>query len=63
MTTALTSKLWFEADYKADGKVLLLPVKGSGKCNVTLCKLNTHIIIIIIIDYSFRQLNVEKLIN
>ncbi|KAK6620617.1 hypothetical protein RUM43_010909 [Polyplax serrata] len=35
-TTAFTSKLWFEADYRADGKVLLLPVKGAGKCNVTL---------------------------
>ncbi|KAK6641547.1 hypothetical protein RUM44_013259 [Polyplax serrata] len=40
-TTAFTSKLWFEADYRADGKVLLLPVKGAGKCNVTLFDLKT----------------------
>lgn len=28
----------FVADYKIEGKVLLLPVKGSGRSNITMCK-------------------------
>ncbi|KAK9300029.1 hypothetical protein QLX08_007146 [Tetragonisca angustula] len=32
----------FVADYRLDGKVLLLPVKGSGKSNVTMYGLKSH---------------------
>ncbi|XP_017893279.1 protein takeout-like [Ceratina calcarata] len=32
----------FVADYKIDGKVLLLPVRGSGKSNITMYELKSH---------------------
>ncbi|XP_076644016.1 take-out-like carrier protein [Halictus rubicundus] len=32
----------FVADYKLDGKILLLPVKGSGKSNITMYDLKTQ---------------------
>ncbi|XP_043250259.1 protein takeout-like [Colletes gigas] len=32
----------FVADYKVDGKILLLPVRGSGKSNITMYDLRTH---------------------
>ncbi|KAK1130646.1 hypothetical protein K0M31_018763 [Melipona bicolor] len=32
----------FVADYKLDGKVLLLPVRGSGKSNITMYGLKSH---------------------
>ncbi|XP_017763070.1 PREDICTED: protein takeout-like [Eufriesea mexicana] len=32
----------FVADYKLDGKVLLLPIRGSGRSNITLYNLNSH---------------------
>ena len=32
----------FVADYRIDGKILLLPVRGSGKSNITMYDLNTH---------------------
>lgn len=32
----------FVADYKIDGKVLLLPVRGSGKSNITMYDLKSH---------------------
>lgn len=35
---ALTPYLRLEGDYEMDGKVLLLPIKGKGKCNITLGK-------------------------
>lgn len=31
----------FVADYRIDGKILLLPVRGSGKSNITMCKYHT----------------------
>jgi hypothetical protein len=39
-------------DYKANGKVLILPVQGEGKANITFCK-------------SFRKyfLNIHKINN
>lgn len=36
MSTAYTPKLWFDADYVSDGRILLLPIKGSGRCNISL---------------------------
>lgn len=35
----------FVADYKIDGKILLLPIKGSGKSNITMFNLITHTVI------------------
>ncbi|XP_060828550.1 protein takeout-like [Bombus pascuorum] len=32
----------FVANYKIDGKVLLLPVKGSGRSNITMYNLKSH---------------------
>ncbi|XP_076173818.1 take-out-like carrier protein [Ptiloglossa arizonensis] len=32
----------FVADYKVDGKILLLPIKGSGKSNITMYDLKSH---------------------
>ncbi|XP_003488074.1 protein takeout-like [Bombus impatiens] len=32
----------FVADYKIEGKVLLLPVKGSGRSNITMYDLKSH---------------------
>ncbi|CAK9811569.1 Protein takeout [Anthophora plagiata] len=32
----------FVADYKVDGRVLLLPVRGSGKSNITMYDLKSH---------------------
>lgn len=32
----------FVADYKVNGKVLLLPVRGSGKSNITMYDLKSH---------------------
>lgn len=32
----------FVADYKLDGKVLLLPVRGSGRSNITMYGLKSH---------------------
>ncbi|XP_078051421.1 take-out-like carrier protein, partial [Augochlora pura] len=32
----------FVADYRIDGKILLLPVRGSGKSNITMYDLKTH---------------------
>jgi len=28
----------FIADYKIDGKILLLPIQGEGKCNISMRK-------------------------
>lgn len=30
-------------DYKANGKVLILPVQGEGKANITFCKSSGNI--------------------
>ncbi|XP_077290305.1 protein takeout-like [Arctopsyche grandis] len=32
------NQLQILGDYKMNGKVLILPIVGSGKCNITLCK-------------------------
>lgn len=31
--------VFLQGNYKVDGKVLVLPIQGSGRCNVTLGKL------------------------
>ncbi|KAK2582559.1 hypothetical protein KPH14_004850 [Odynerus spinipes] len=35
----------FVADYKLNGKILLLPVRGSGKSNITMYNLRSHNVI------------------
>ncbi|XP_072377445.1 protein takeout-like [Diabrotica undecimpunctata] len=40
-TTSITPYLRLEGDYSLKGKVMLLPIYGEGKCNITL--INTHI--------------------
>lgn len=39
---AYNPRVDFVADYKLDGKILLLPVKGSGKSNITMYDLKTQ---------------------
>ncbi|XP_049802369.1 protein takeout-like [Schistocerca nitens] len=39
----ITPKLTIEADYEADGKVLLLPVKGKGKSKIIMTDLKSHL--------------------
>ncbi|XP_076231190.1 take-out-like carrier protein [Calliopsis andreniformis] len=39
---SLNPQVDFVADYTIDGKVLLLPVRGSGKSNITMYDLKTH---------------------
>ena len=35
----VTPTLWFESDYVMEGQILVIPVTGKGKCNITLSKL------------------------
>ncbi|KAF3427238.1 hypothetical protein E2986_02260 [Frieseomelitta varia] len=47
----------FVADYKLDGKVLLLPVRGSGKSNITMCKyICLYYSLIPYINFKFNML-------
>lgn len=39
---SLNPQVDFVADYKVDGRILLLPVRGSGKSNITMYNLRTH---------------------
>nr|XP_022899726.1 protein takeout-like [Onthophagus taurus] len=41
----VTKRIEMLADYTVDGRILVLPVKGSGKCNITIIKAKTtHVI-------------------
>lgn len=33
-----TPVIRMEADYELKGKLLLFPINGHGKCNITMCK-------------------------
>lgn len=33
---SFSPRLEMKADYEMDGKILLFPIKGKGKCNITL---------------------------
>ncbi|XP_029038213.2 protein takeout-like [Osmia bicornis bicornis] len=39
---SLNPQVDFVADYKVDGRILLLPIRGSGKSNITMYDLKTH---------------------
>ncbi|XP_003703683.1 take-out-like carrier protein [Megachile rotundata] len=39
---SLNPQVDFVADYKVDGRILLLPVRGAGKSNITMYNLRTH---------------------
>lgn len=39
---SINRQVEFVADYKVDGRILLLPVRGSGKSNITMFDLKTH---------------------
>nr|CAD7402756.1 unnamed protein product [Timema poppensis] len=42
-TDVLNPKLELLSDYEISGRILLLPITGKGKCNVTLSELKSHI--------------------
>lgn len=39
---SLTPEYKFEADYVMDGQVLVLPIKGKGRCVISLGKSAIH---------------------
>jgi hypothetical protein len=42
ISESITPEFKFEADYVLDGQLLVLPVKGKGKCIISLGKLIIH---------------------
>lgn len=46
MKLHIEGNAYLQGDYKVDGKVLVLPIQGSGRCNITLGKLHDALIIL-----------------
>lgn len=38
----LTPYVYVEADYKLNGRLLMFPINGNGKCNITITNLTNH---------------------
>lgn len=45
MKLHIEGNVFLQGDYKVDGKVLVLPIQGSGRCNITLGKLYDALIL------------------
>lgn len=65
ITDSFTPTLGFLADYVMSGRILLLPIQGKGKCNVTMGK---EIYIMQYITYKSIKLQIKicrfiKIIN
>lgn len=47
----------FDADYTIDGRLLLLPIRGNGKANITMCEFIINYFFEIILNFYFSNLN------
>lgn len=52
MKLHIEGNVLMQGDYKVDGKVLVLPIQGSGRCNITLGKLYDIILLYGFLTYT-----------